>query len=173
MNDKIINSIRIIKDFPKKGIDFYDIASLLANPDIFSKVIDEMTLKVKKMNVTAIAGIDSRGFIFASVIAYKLKLKLIIIRKQGKLPGKTFKSSYNLEYGSNTLEIQKDFINSKDKVVVIDDILATGGTINAAFKLIKKTNANLVGALVLLELVFLNGRAKLKSKVQSISDVSS
>jgi len=155
------------------GIDFYDIASLLANPDIFSKVIDEMTLKVKKMNATAIAGIDSRGFIFASVIAYKLKLKLIIIRKQGKLPGKTFKSSYNLEYGSNTLEIQKDFINSKDKVVVIDDILATGGTINAAFKLIKKTNANLVGALVLLELVFLNGRAKLKSKVQSISDVSS
>ena len=173
MNDKIINSIRIIKDFPKKGIDFYDIASLLANPDIFSKVIDEMTLKVKKMNANAIAGIDSRGFIFASVIAYKLKLKLIIIRKQGKLPGKTFKSSYNLEYGSNTLEIQKDFINSKDKVVVIDDILATGGTINAAFKLIKKTNANLVGALVLLELVFLNGRAKLKSKVQSISDVSS
>ena len=173
MNDKIINSIRIIKDFPKKGIDFYDIASLLANPDIFSKVIDEMTLKVKRMNATAIAGIDSRGFIFASVIAYKLKLKLIIIRKQGKLPGKTFKSSYNLEYGSNTLEIQKDFINSKDKVVVIDDILATGGTINAAFKLIKKTNANLVGALVLLELVFLNGRAKLKSKVQSISDVNS
>ena len=173
MNDKIINSIRIIKDFPKKGIDFYDIASLLANPDIFSKVIDEMTLKVKKMNATAIAGIDSRGFIFASVIAYKLKLKLIIIRKQGKLPGKTFKSSYNLEYGSNTLEIQKDFLNSKDKVVVIDDILATGGTINAAFKLIKKTNANLVGAVVLLELVFLNGRAKLKSKVQSISDVNS
>ena len=173
MNDKIINSIRIIKDFPKKGIDFYDIASLLANPDIFSKVIDEMTLKVKKMNATAIAGIDSRGFIFASVIAYKLKLKLIIIRKQGKLPGKTFKSSYNLEYGSNTLEIQKDFLNSKDKVVVIDDILATGGTINAAFKLIKKTNANLVGALVLLELVFLNGRAKLKPKVQSITDVNS
>ena len=173
MNDKIINSIRIIKDFPKKGIDFYDIASLLANPDIFSKVIDEMTLKVKKMNATAIAGIDSRGFIFASAIAYKLKLKLIIIRKQGKLPGKTFKSSYNLEYGSNTLEIQKDFINSKDKVVVIDDILATGGTINAAFKLIKKTNANLVGAVVLLELVFLNGRAKLKYEVQSISDVNS
>jgi len=173
MNDNVIDNIRIIKDFPKKGIDFYDIASLLANPDIFSKVIDEMALKVKKMNATAIAGIDSRGFIFASVIAYKLKLKLIIIRKQGKLPGKTFKSSYNLEYGSNTLEIQKDFINSKDKVVVIDDILATGGTINAAFKLIKKTNANLVGALVLLELVFLNGRAKLKSKVQSISDVSS
>ena len=173
MNDKIINSIRIIKDFPKKGIDFYDIASLLANPDIFSKVIDEMTLKVKKMNATAIAGIDSRGFIFASVIAYKLKLKLIIIRKQGKLPGKTFKSSYNLEYGSNTLEIQKDFINSKDKVVVIDDILATGGTISAAFKLIKKTNAKLVGAVVLLELVFLNGRAKLKYEVQSISDVNS
>ena len=173
MNDKIINNIRIIKDFPKKGIDFYDIASLLANPDIFSKAIDEMTLKVKKMNATAIAGIDSRGFIFASAIAYKLKLKLIIIRKQGKLPGKTFKSSYNLEYGSNTLEIQKDFLNSKDKVVVIDDILATGGTINAAFKLIKKTNANLVGAVVVLELEFLNGRAKLKYEVQSMSDVNS
>ena len=173
MNDNVIDNIRIIKDFPKKGIDFYDIASLLANPDIFSKAIDEMTLKVKKMNATAIAGIDSRGFIFASAIAYKLKLKLIIIRKQGKLPGKTFKSSYNLEYGSNTLEIQKDFLNSKDKVLVIDDILATGGTINAAFKLIKKTNAKLVGAVVLLELVFLNGRAKLKYEVQSISDVNS
>ena len=132
-----------------------------------------MALKVKKMNATAIAGIDSRGVIFASAIAYKLKLKLIIIRKQGKLPGKTFKSSYNLEYGSNTLEIQKDFLNSKDKVVVIDDILATGGTINAAFKLIKKTNANLVGAVVLLELVFLNGRAKLKYEVQNILDVNS
>jgi len=173
MNDNVIDNIRIIKDFPKKGIDFYDIASLLANPDIFSKAIDEMTLKVKKMNATAIAGIDSRGFIFASAIAYKLKLKLIIIRKQGKLPGKTFKSSYNLEYGSNTLEIQKDFLNSKDKVLVIDDILATGGTINAAFKLIKKTNAKLVGAVVLLELVFLNGRAKLKYEVQNILDVNS
>ena len=172
IDDKILNSIRIIKDFPKKGIDFYDIASLLANPDNFSKIISEMSLKVKKLNVNTIAGVDSRGFIFASAVAYNLNLKLILIRKEGKLPGKTYKNTYDLEYGSNTLEIQKDFLGVSDKVVVIDDILASSGTLNASFKLIEKTNAKLIGAIVLLELKFLKGREKIKFKIQSLLEVN-
>ena len=131
MDSRLINNIRIVKDFPKKGINFYDISSLLANPNAFNNVINQMSIKAKEMKATAIAGIDSRGFIFASTVAYKLKIKLIMIRKKGKLPGKIFKETYKLEYGTNKLEIQKDFLNSHDKVVVIDDILATGGTLIA------------------------------------------
>jgi len=167
-----ISSIRIIKDFPKKGINFYDIGSLLSNPQEFKKTINMMTLMTKKMKPTAIAGIDSRGFIFASIIAYSLKLKLIIIRKKGKLPGKIYSNSYKLEYGTNTLEIQKDFLNSKDTVIIIDDVFATSGTMNASCKLVKKTNAKVAGAVVLIELSFLKGREKLKYNLQSLLKIN-
>ena len=172
MENKLINNIRIVKDFPKKGINFYDISSLLANPNAFNNVINQMSIKAKEMKATAIAGIDSRGFIFASTVAYKLKIKLIMIRKKGKLPGKIFKETYKLEYGTNKLEIQKDFLNSHDKVVVIDDILATGGTFNAAFKLIKKTDAKILSSISLLELAFLAGRKKIKYKHNSLLRVN-
>ena len=129
-----------------------------------------MTLMTKKMKPTAIAGIDSRGFIFASIIAYSLKL--IIIRKKGKLPGKIYSNSYKLEYGTNTLEIQKDFLNSKDTVIIIDDVFATSGTINASCKLVKKTNAKVAGAVVLIELSFLKGREKLKYNLQSLLKIN-
>ena len=172
MEIKLINNIRIVKDFPKKGINFYDISSLLANPNTFNKVINQMSVKAKKMRATAIAGIDSRGFIFASAVAYKLKLKLIMIRKKGKLPGKIFKETYKLEYGTSKLEIQRDFLNSHDKVVVIDDILATGGTFNAAYKLIRKTDAKILSSISLLELVFLNGRKNIKYKHNSLLSVN-
>ena len=131
-----------------------------------------MSYKVKKMKPTAIAAIDSRGFIFASIIAYKLKIKLIMIRKKGKLPGKIYKEKYKLEYGTNDLEIQKDFLSSNDNVIVIDDILATGGTFNAAFKLISKNNAKILGSISLLELVFLDGRKKLKYEHHSLLSVN-
>ncbi|MDG2007371.1 MAG: adenine phosphoribosyltransferase [Alphaproteobacteria bacterium] len=172
MKNKLINNIRIVKDFPKKGINFYDISSLLANPALFNKAVNQMSYKVKKMKPTAIAAIDSRGFIFASIIAYKLKIKLIMIRKKGKLPGKIYKEKYKLEYGTNDLEIQKDFLSSTDNVIVVDDILATGGTFNAAFKLISKNNAKILGSISLLELVFLDGRKKLKYEHQSLLSVN-
>ena len=132
-------SIRIIKDFPKKGIAFYDISSILAVPKEFNKIVNKMAIEVKKLKANTIVGIDSRGFIFAAAVAYKLKLKLVMIRKKGKLPGKTFSIDYNLEYGNNQLEIQKDMLDKNDKVVIIDDIFATSGTIQASIKLIKKT----------------------------------
>ena len=151
-------SIRIIKDFPKKGIAFYDIATILAKPKEFNKIVNKMTIEVKKMRANTIVGIDSRGFIFAAAVAYKLKLKLVMIGKKGKLPGKTFCTSYKLEYGKNQLEIQKDMLKGKDKVVIIDDIFATSGTIQASIKLIKKTKAKTLGVIILLELAFLNGK---------------
>ena len=163
-----LNKIRIIKDFPKKGINFYDISSLLSNPYIFNRCLLKMIKKTKKFNPTAIVGIDYRGFIFASIIAYKLKLKIVMIRKKGKLPGSVYKSSYKLEYGSNTLELQKGFLNSKDRVLLIDDIFATSGTMNASVSLIKKSKAKITGALVLLELVFLKGKKDFKFNLESI-----
>ena len=112
-----------------------------------------MSKEVNKLNANTIVGIDSRGFIFASAIAYKLKKKLVMIRKKGKLPGNTFNTSYKLEYGSNKLEIQSDMIRNSDKVVIIDDIFATSGTIRASMKLIKKTKAKIKGIVVLLSLI--------------------
>jgi len=131
-----------------------------------------MAIEVKKLKANTIVGIDSRGFIFAAAVAYKLKLKLVMIRKKGKLPGKTFSIDYNLEYGNNRLEIQKDMLDKKDKVVIIDDIFATSGTIQASIKLVKKIKANIHGVIVLLELAFLDGRSKMKDKLISLFRVN-
>ena len=167
-----LKSIRIIKDFPKKGIAFYDISTILSNPKVFNNVVDLMSKEVVKLNASTVVGIDSRGFIFASAVAYKLKKKLVMIRKKGKLPGKTYATSYKLEYGSNQLEIQSDMIKSSDNVVIIDDIFATSGTIRASMKLINKTKAKIKGIVVLLELSFLNGRSKIKPKIISLNKVN-
>ncbi len=131
-----------------------------------------MSREVNKINANTIVGIDSRGFIFASAVAYKLKKKLVMIRKKGKLPGKTYVTKYKLEYGSNQLEIQSDMIKSSDKIVIIDDIFATSGTIRASMKLIKKTKAKINGIVVLLELSFLSGRSKIKQKLISLNKVN-
>ena len=131
-----------------------------------------MAIEVKKLKANTIVGIDSRGFIFAAAVAYKLKLKLVMIRKKGKLPGKTFSINYNLEYGNNQLEIQKDMLDKKDKVVIIDDIFATSGTIQASIKLVKKVKVNIHGVIVLLELAFLDGRSKMKDKLISLFRVN-
>jgi len=169
---KTLQSIRIIKDFPKKGIAFYDISTILSNPKEFNKIVNRMANEVKKLKVNTIVGIDSRGFIFASAVAYKLKMKLIMIRKKGKLPGKTHQISYNLEYGSNHLEIQKDMINVNDKIAIIDDIFATSGTMKASIKLVKKSKAVVKGVIVLLELDFLKGRSKFTQKLISLENTS-
>ena len=131
-----------------------------------------MAIEVKKLKANTIVGIDSRGFIFAAAVAYKLKLKLVMIRKKGKLPGKTFSIDYNLEYGNNQLEIQKDMLDKNDKVVIIDDIFATSGTIQASIKLVKKIKANIQGVIVLLELAFLDGRSKMKDTLISLFRVN-
>ena len=167
-----LENIRIIKDFPKKGISFYDISTILSNPKEFNKIVNKMANEVKKIKANTIVGIDSRGFIFASAVAYKLKMKLIMIRKKGKLPGKTDSISYNLEYGSNKLEIQKGMIFKNDKVAIIDDIFATSGTMKASIKLVKKSKALIKGVIVLLELDFLKGRSKLKEKLISLEIAS-
>ncbi len=167
-----LKTIRIIKDFPKKGIAFYDISTILSNPKVFNRVVNSMSKEVNKLNANTIVGIDSRGFIFASAVAYKLKKKLVMIRKKGKLPGRTYFTSYKLEYGSNELEIQSDMIKSSDKIVIIDDIFATSGTIRASMKLIKKTKAKIKGIVVLLELNFLNGRSRIKQKLISLNVVN-
>ncbi len=127
-----------------------------------------MASEVKKMKANTIVGIDSRGFIFAAAVAYKLKMKLVMVRKKGKLPGKTHMISYNLEYGSNHLELQKDVIFKNDKIAIIDDIFATSGTIKASIKLVKKTKAIVKGVIVLLELDFLKGRSRLKENLISL-----
>jgi len=145
---------------------------MLAIPKEFNKIVNKMAIEVKKLKANTIVGIDSRGFIFAAAVAYKLKLKLVMIRKKGKLPGKTFSINYNLEYGNNQLEIQKDMLNKKDKVVIIDDIFATSGTIQASIKLVKKINANIYGVIVLLELAFLDGRSKMKDTLISLFRVN-
>ncbi len=170
---KALESIRIIKDFPKKGISFYDISTILSNPLEFHKVVNRMAKEVRKLNANTIVGIDSRGFIFASAVAFKLKYKLVMIRKKGKLPGQTHLIKYDLEYGSNQLEVQKDMIKNNDKVVIIDDIFATSGTMKASIKLVKKSKAKINGVVVLLELKFLNGRSKMKEKLFSLESVNS
>ena len=169
---KTLQSIRIIKDFPKKGIAFYDISTLLSNPKEFNKIVNKMASEVRKIKANTIVGIDSRGFIFASAVAYKLKMKLVMIRKKGKLPGETHLISYNLEYGSNHLEIQKDMIFKNDKVAIIDDIFATSGTMKASIKLVKKNHAKIKGVIVLLELDFLKGRSKFKENLISLESVN-
>ncbi len=131
-----------------------------------------MAKEVKKLKANTIVGIDSRGFIFASAVAYKLKMKLVMIRKKGKLPGKTHLISYNLEYGSNHLEIQRDMINKQDRIAIIDDIFATSGTMKASIELLKKSKAMVKGVIVLLELDFLNGRSKFKEKLISLENTN-
>ena len=163
-----------VPDFPKPGIGFKDISPLLADEQTFRSAIVDMGRCVDaSYNCPDYwIGIDSRGFIFAAALATYFGGGVVCARKKGKLPGKTFCTNYKLEYGKNQLEIQKDMLKRNDKVAIIDDIFATSGTIQASIKLIKKTNANTLGIIILLELAFLNGRSKLKDKLVSLYSVS-
>lgn len=166
---KIKNAIRDIPNFPKKGIMFKDITKLLAEPTIFAAVVNKLWQKFKKLKVNKIVVIESRGFIFGSPLAYKLKAGIVPVRKKGKLPYKTISASYCLEYGKATLEMHTDALKAGDRVVIIDDLLATGGTVSATIELVEKLKAKIVGIGVLIELTFLKGREKLKgNKVVSL-----
>lgn len=159
--DILKKCIRDIPDFPKKGIVFKDITPVLKDPRYFKCIIDLMTKRLAKKKIDYVVGIESRGFIFSPVIGYKLKAGFVPVRKAGKLPYLTNKTSYALEYGEAALEIHKDAFKKGARVVIVDDLLATGGTALAAAKLVEGLGAKVVGLTFLIELGFLKGRKKL------------
>lgn len=158
----IKSNVRNINDFPKKGIIFRDITPILGNADLFKKSLDLMLEGYDRSNVDVIAGVDSRGFIFGAVAAARLGLPFVPIRKKNKLPWKTFEEAYELEYSTNVLAIHQDACMPNQRVLLVDDLLATGGTANASAKLIHRCQAKLVACTFLIELVDLSGRDKLK-----------
>jgi adenine phosphoribosyltransferase len=159
--DEIAKLVRNIPDFPKPGIQFKDITPVLADARLFAGAIDLLIQKHVPGTIDAVVGIDARGFIFAAAAALKLQAGFVPIRKKGKLPFNTHEASYELEYGSNTVAIHVDAVKPGSKVLLVDDLLATGGTAGAAISLLQKIGADIVEASFLIELGFLSGRAKL------------
>ncbi|MCG2725728.1 MAG: adenine phosphoribosyltransferase [Elusimicrobia bacterium] len=153
--------IRDIPDFPKEGIVFKDIMPLLANYDIFNKTIKFIADHYKGRGITKVVGIEARGFILAAPIALELQAGMAPVRKKGKLPYKTISKTYDLEYGHDTLEIHEDAIKQGEKVLIVDDVLATGGTIKAVCELVEQLNGNVESIAMLIELDFLKGREKI------------
>lgn len=153
--------IRGIPDFPKPGILFYDISTLLAEPKAWQEAIDQLAEVVGPYKPDVLAGIESRGFLVAAPLALALGCCFTMVRKAGKLPGETVAYSYDLEYGSDTIEIQSDAVKPGQRVVILDDLLATGGTMAAAVKLFEKVGAEVAGAACIIELTFLSGRSRL------------
>ncbi len=154
--------IAVYPDFPKAGISFKDINSLIAKPKVFKEVIDEMVRVSKALDASLIAIPEARGYIFGAPVAYSIGAGLIPIRKPGKLPGEVISEKYDLEYGSNIIEIQKNVIKPGDRIILIDDLLATGGTMKATTNLIEKLGGQIAGLITLIELTELGGRELLK-----------
>lgn len=168
------DAIRSIPDFPKPGIVFRDITTLLADPEAFKQSLDQFEEYFKEKGVTRIAAIDSRGFLFGGALADRMNLPLSIIRKKGKLPFDTVSETYALEYGTDTLEMHTDAVNKGDKVAVIDDLLATGGTLEASCKMVEKLGAEVTVIGVVVELSFLKGRDRFpKYDLQALVDYAS
>jgi adenine phosphoribosyltransferase len=153
--------IRNIPDFPKPGILYYDISTLLRNADAWQVAMGRMSSRVRAYQPTILAGVESRGFLLAAPLALNLGCGFVMLRKRGKLPGATVGLDYALEYGTDRIEIQADAIEPGARVVVVDDLLATGGTMSAGIKLLQSVGAEVVAAAAIIELVFLGGRAKL------------
>jgi len=154
--------IREVPDFPKPGILFYDITTLLKDKVGFAKLIDALTVKFLNKNIDLVLGIEARGFIFGPALAYRLGAGFIPVRKPKKLPAETVKWTYDLEYGQDTLEMHKDAIRPGQRIVIVDDLLATGGTARATAELAKSLGADICGLGFVVELDFLNGRNKLR-----------
>ena len=163
--------IRSIKDYPKKGILFRDITTLIKDQNAFTKSIDLIVESSKKFNFDKIAAIESRGFVFASAVSYVLKKPFILLRKKNKLPAETHSIDFKLEYGTATMEVHKDSFKKDDNVLLIDDLIATGGTADAAAKLIEMSNANVAGFIFVINLFDLGGfddLVKKNYKVESL-----
>jgi adenine phosphoribosyltransferase len=156
--------IREIPDFPKPGILFYDITTMLKDAAAFREAIDLMLEPYKDERVDVVVGMESRGFIFSAPMAYLLKAGLVPVRKLGKLPAETITVEYALEYGSNTLEIHRDAIQAGQRVLIVDDLLATGGTVRGTIELVERLKAQVVGLAFLVELGFLKGRERLEGR---------
>ncbi len=159
---KLDEKIRDVHDFPIKGVLFKDITTLLKDPDAYHQAIDVMYQRYKDAKIDVVVGMESRGFIFAAPLAYMLGAGLVPVRKLGKLPAETVRCEYALEYGTNTLEMHKDAIQPGQRVLVVDDLLATGGTTVATVKLVQMLGGVVEGVAFLIELTFLHGRDKLK-----------
>jgi adenine phosphoribosyltransferase len=160
--------IRSIPEFPKPGILFYDISTLLRHPDAWQVAMGRMARAVRQHNPDILAGIESRGFLLAAPLALKLGCGFVMLRKSGKLPGATIGQNYGLEYGTDRIEVQADAVHKGQRVVVVDDLLATGGTMAAGIELLRKIGAEVPAAAALIELTFLNGRARLDVPVETL-----
>lgn len=154
--------IREIPDFPQPGINFKDITPLLQDKSAFRYAIDKLAQELARFQFEKIVAVESRGFIFASALAYKLGVGFIPVRKKGKLPYQTISYTYQLEYGEDTLEMHQDALNEGEQVLILDDLLATGGTLSAVVNLVRELKANISAIAFVVELTFLNGRDKLK-----------
>ena len=160
--------IRAIPDFPKPGILFYDISTLLAHPVAWRAIVEELAAEIRPYRPDLLVGIESRGFLVAAPLAYALGTGFAMVRKQGKLPGRTVRFSYALEYGTDTIEVQHDAIAPGQRVIVVDDLIATGGTMGAAIELIRQQGGAIAAAACLIELSFLNGRQRLDVPLTSM-----
>ncbi|SKA81314.1 adenine phosphoribosyltransferase [Caloramator quimbayensis] len=158
----IKQKIRVIEGFPKEGISFKDITTLLSDGEAFKYTIDSMVEQVKDKKIDVVVGPEARGFLLGAPIAYSLGVGFVPVRKPGKLPSDTLRYTYNLEYGTDSLEIHKDSIKPGQRVLVVDDLLATGGTISAVAKLVQQLGGEVVGISFVVELTGLNGREKLE-----------
>lgn len=167
-NNEILSHIRNIPDFPHQGIQFKDITTALKNKEVYKAIIDNLYELIKDMDIDYVVAIESRGYLLGAPLAYKLNKGLVIVRKPGKLPAKTERVEYGLEYGSDALEIHSDAIEVGKKVLIVDDLLATGGTVNATIKLVEKLGAKAIGCLFLIELEGLSSKANINTKVISL-----
>lgn len=163
------NIIRDIPDFPKKGIIFKDITTLLGDAKSFQRMVDLMSHRYVGQKIDKVVGVEARGFIIGAALAYKLGAGVVLVRKPGKLPAETFKKTYDLEYGTDTLEIHTDAIRKGDRILIADDLLATGGTMAAVVDMVNSMEGEIVECCFMAELEFLNGRSKLpEGKVFSL-----
>ncbi len=161
-------ALRTVSDFPKPGIEFLDISPILAQPKMFKQLIQEMTIACQPYDFTKIVAIESRGFILGAALAHATNKGMVMVRKKGKLPGQTVQMTYDLEYGTDTIEMLPDSLQPGEKVLVLDDVLATGGTAQASCELVKKLGGEIAACLFFIELSFLKGRAKLQTPVESL-----
>ncbi len=159
--DDLRARIREVPDFPKPGILFYDITTLLKEPDAFREVIDQMADQVRDEQIDLVVGMESRGFIFSAPLAYKLDAGFVPVRKLGKLPAETIEVEYSLEYGTATLEIHKDAIAPGQRVLIVDDLLATGGTVMGTIELVRRLGGEIASLSFMVELTSLHGREQL------------
>jgi adenine phosphoribosyltransferase len=162
--DALKSHIRHVPDFPKPGILFYDVTTLLKDPQGFKLAVDAMSEPYKGLGITLVVGIESRGFILGSAVADRLGAGFVPVRKLGKLPAQTVRASYALEYGTDSLEMHRDAVEPGQKVLIVDDLLATGGTARATVDLVRQLGGDVVGVSFLIELAALNGRAKLEGE---------